>query len=113
MFGIDPDRLLLEVAAGESMLPGIQDGDILFVDATEHRFAAFGVYVLEIAGERLVKRVQPKLDGGLTLISDNRAYEAEHIPPPQAGDVHVVGRVLWICGPLRGITPSLRYFELP
>jgi len=99
---VDPDRLLLEVAVGESMLPGIQDGDILFVDATEHRFRAFGVYVLEIAGERLVKRVQPKLDGSLTLISDNQAYEAEHIPSAQADDVRVVGRVLWICGQLRG-----------
>ena len=44
------------------------------------QFRAFGVYVLEIAGERLVKRVQPKLDGSLTLISDNQAYEADHIP---------------------------------
>ena len=84
------------------MQPGIQDGDILLVDTTERRFRTFGVYVLEIAGERLVKRVQPKLDGSLTLISDNRAYEAEHIPPSQASDVQVVGRVLWICGPLRG-----------
>jgi phage repressor protein C with HTH and peptisase S24 domain len=102
VFGIEPDRLLLEIAMGESMLPGIQDGDILFVDTTERRFGAFGVYVLEIAGERLVKRVQPKLDGSLTLISDNQGYEPEHIPPAQASDVHVVGRVLWICGPLRG-----------
>ena len=102
VLGIDPDRLLLEVAVGKSMQPGIQDGDILLVDTTEHRFRSFGVYVLEIAGERLVKRVQPKLDGSLTLISDNRAYEAEHIPPSQASGVQVVGRVLWICGPLRG-----------
>ena len=84
VFGIDPDHLLMETAVGESMLPGIQDGDLLLLDATDNRFRAFGVYVLEIAGERLVKRVQPKLDGSLTLISDNAAYEAEHIPPAQA-----------------------------
>ena len=102
VFGIDPDRLLLETAVGESMLPGIQDGDLLLVDATENRFRSFGVYVLEIAGERLVKRVQPKLDGSLALISDNPAYETEHIPPAQASDVHVVGRVVWTCGPPRG-----------
>jgi phage repressor protein C with HTH and peptisase S24 domain len=101
-FGIDPDRLLLETAVGESMLPGIQDGDLLLVDATEDRFRSFGVYVLEIAGERLVKRVQPKLDGSLALISDNPVYETEYIPPAQALDVHVVGRVLWTCGPPRG-----------
>ena len=63
VFGIDPNRLLLETAVGESMVPGIQDGDLLLIDATENRFRSFGVYVLEIAGERLVKRVQPKLDG--------------------------------------------------
>ena len=102
VFGIDPDHLLLETAVGESMLPGIQDGDLLLVDATEDRFRSFGVYVLEIAGERLVKRVQPKLDGTLALISDNPVYETEYIPPAQASDVHVVGRVLWTCGPPHG-----------
>jgi phage repressor protein C with HTH and peptisase S24 domain len=100
-FGIEPERLLLETAVGESMLPGIQDGDLLLVDATENRFRSFGVYVLEIAGERLVKRVQPKLDGSITLISDNAAYETEHIPPARAADVQVVGRVIWTCGPPR------------
>jgi phage repressor protein C with HTH and peptisase S24 domain len=101
-FGIEPDHLAIETAVGESMLPNIQDGDLLLVDTTENRFRSFGVYVLEIAGERLVKRVQPKLDGSLTLISDNTTYEAEHIPPAQAGEIAVVGRVIWTCGPTRG-----------
>ncbi|MEJ0020933.1 MAG: S24 family peptidase [Acetobacteraceae bacterium] len=101
-FSIDPEHLLVETAVGESMQPSIQDGDLLLIDSTEKRIRSFGVYVLEIAGERLVKRVQPKLDGSLTLISDNTAYEAEHIPPAQAGEISVVGRVLWTCGPPRG-----------
>jgi phage repressor protein C with HTH and peptisase S24 domain len=101
-FGIEPEQLLMETAVGESMLPNIQDGDLLLVDGKENRFRSFGVYVLEIAGERLVKRVQPKLDGSLTLISDNAAYEPEHIAPAQAGQIRVIGRVLWTCGPTRG-----------
>jgi len=101
-FDIDPDHLVMETAIGESMQPSIQDGDLLLVDTTENRFRSFGVYVIEVAGERLVKRVQPKLDGSLTLISDNGAYEAEHVPPAQAGDIRVIGRVLWTCGPTRG-----------
>ena len=56
---------------GESMTPTIQNGDVLLVNTGDNRFHSFGVYVLEVAGERLVKRVQPKLDGTLTLISDN------------------------------------------
>ena len=100
--GIEPDQLLVEIALGESMQPGIQDGDLLLVDTTDNRFKSFGVYVVEISGERLVKRVQPKLDGSLSLISDNHAYEVERIPPEKAGTVHIVGRVLWTCGPTRG-----------
>lgn len=99
--GIEPEHLLIETAAGESMLPGIQNGDLLLVDSTDNRFRSFGVYVLEVRGERLVKRVQPKLDGSLTLISDNSSYEAEHIPASDAAGVRVVGRVLWTCGPAR------------
>jgi phage repressor protein C with HTH and peptisase S24 domain len=99
---IEPDRLTMETAVGESMLPTIQEGDLLLVDTTEDRARSFGVYVVEIAGERLVKRVQPKLDGSLTLISDNAAYEPEHVAPAQAGSIRVIGRVLWTCGRTRG-----------
>lgn len=102
VLGIDPDRLLVERAVGESMIPTIQNGDILLVDTADNRFRSFGVYVLEVAGERLVKRVQPKLDGTLTLISDNLAYEAEHVPAAQGSDVRAIGRVIWTCGPTRG-----------
>ena len=101
-FGVEPECVAMETAVGESMLPNIQDGDLLLVDTTENHFRSFGVYVLEIAGERLVKRVQPKLDGSLTLISDNSTYEAEHVAPARAGQIQVIGRVLWTCGPPRG-----------
>ena len=99
--GIEPDQLIVETALGESMEPTIQNGDLLLVDTTETHIHSFGVHVIEIAGERLVKRMQPRLDGSLTLISDNPAYEAEHIPPDRADTVRIVGRVLWTCGPTR------------
>lgn len=101
VFGVEPDQLAVETALGESMMPSIQDGDLLFLDTADNKFGSFGVYVLEVAGKRLVKRVQPKLDGSLTLISDNTAYEAEHIPPQQADEVRPIGRVIWTCGPTR------------
>src|SRR5579859_651956 len=101
ILGIEPDQLTVETALGESMEPSIQNGDLLLVDTTDTRFHSFGVYVIEIAGERLVKRVQPKLDGSLTLISENPAYEADHVPPGETGAVQIVGKVLWTCGPAR------------
>lgn len=99
-FGVGPEDLMLESAVGESMQPTVKDGDLLLVDTTDRRFREFGVYILEYAGQRLVKRVQRKLDDGLLLISDNTAYEAERIPPERAREVKVLGRVVWSGGRL-------------
>jgi phage repressor protein C with HTH and peptisase S24 domain len=96
--GIDPAHLGLELAVGDSMVPTIRDGDVLLVDTSDRRFAQFGIYVLKIDGERLVKRIQRRLDGSLALISDNPSYERDGLPPERAKDVEVVGRVVWSGG---------------
>jgi phage repressor protein C with HTH and peptisase S24 domain len=54
--------------------------------------------VLEINGQRLVKRVQRKHDGSLVLISDNAAYQPDIVDKSAADDVTVVGRVVWAGG---------------
>ncbi len=94
-FGRDAGDLIMEIAVGDSMEPGIRDGDALLVDTKEQTFRDFGIYVFEARGERLVKRVQRKFDGSLILISDNRVYQPESIPADLAKEVHVVGRVIW------------------
>lgn len=94
---VEPDDLLLETAVGESMFPTIGDQDLLLIDTSDRRLREFGIYVLQYQGERLVKRVQRKLDGTLVLISDNAIYEPERVPAERAGEVTVIGRVLW-CG---------------
>ncbi|MEO9189635.1 MAG: helix-turn-helix transcriptional regulator [Acetobacteraceae bacterium] len=99
-FGIEPQDLILETAVGESMAPTIGDGDMLLVDGTDRRFREFGVYVLEFAGQRLVKRVQRKLDGSLVLISDNAVYEPERVSEDRAPEVKALGRVVWSGGKL-------------
>jgi len=94
---VEPDDLLLETAVGESMNPTLADQDLLLIDTSDRKLREFGIYILEYRGERLVKRVQRKLDGSLLLISDNSIYESERIPPERAGEVAVIGRVVW-CG---------------
>jgi phage repressor protein C with HTH and peptisase S24 domain len=100
VFRVEPENLTLEIAAGESMQPTIHDGDLLLVDTTAHSLRNFGIYVLEVAGERLVKRVQRKVDGSLVLISDNAAYQPDLVPNERVGEVTVVGRVIWGGGPI-------------
>ena len=94
-FGREPGELILEIAVGESMEPGIRDGDLLLVDTTDRTFRNFGIYVIEARGERLVKRVQRKFDGSLIIISDNKVYQPESIPAELAVEVRAIGRVVW------------------
>jgi phage repressor protein C with HTH and peptisase S24 domain len=96
--GVDPENLLLELAAGDSMLPTIKDGDTLLVDTSDRAVGTFGVYVLEIDGQRLVKRVQRKHDGSLVLISDNPVYQPDVIGKAEAGSMTIIGRVVWLGG---------------
>lgn len=95
---VAPENLLLETAVGESMSPTLGDRDLLLIDTNDRKLREFGIYVLEYGGERLVKRVQRKLDGSLILISDNGIYEAERIPAERAGEMTVIGRVVWSGG---------------
>ncbi len=97
---VEPSELLLETATGESMTPTIRDGNTLLIDTTDRTFRNFGIYVLEINEQRLVKRVQRKHDGSLVLISDNSAYQPDTVERTAAENVVVVGRVVWSGGPL-------------
>jgi phage repressor protein C with HTH and peptisase S24 domain len=96
--GVEPAKLLMETAIGESMTPTIRDGNTLLIDSNDQTFRNFGIYVLEINGQRLVKRVQRKHDGSLVLISDNTAYQPDTVDKAAADSVKVVGRVVWAGG---------------
>jgi phage repressor protein C with HTH and peptisase S24 domain len=98
--GVEPSKLVLETAIGESMTPTIRDGNTLLIDTTDQTFRNFGIYVLEINEQRLVKRVQRKHDGSLVLISDNSAYQPDTVDKEAASHITVVGRVVWAGGPV-------------
>lgn len=95
VFDLDPKQVLLISAAGDSMEPGIRDGDLLLVDTRQAAFSEFGIYVFEARGERLVKRVQRKFDGTLYVISDNTVYQPEVISSELATEIRVIGKVVW------------------
>ena len=97
-FNLQSQDVQLIRAVGDSMEPGIQDGDLLLVDTTHTGFTEFGIYVFEAQGERLVKRVQRKFDGTLFVISDNTVYQPEIISEKLASEITVVGKVVWRAG---------------
>jgi phage repressor protein C with HTH and peptisase S24 domain len=97
-FNLHPTDVQLVRAVGDSMEPDIRDGDLLLIDTTQTGFTEFGIYVFEVQGERLVKRVQRKFDGTLFVISDNTIYQPEIISQALAAEITVVGKVIWRAG---------------
>ena len=75
---------------GDSMEPGLRDGDLLVVDAGRCRpDAAGGVFVIRLDGALMVKRVRCT-GAGLVARSDNPLA-----PPLPAAPIEVIGQVVW------------------
>lgn len=91
--------------SGDSMAGTLNPGDMIIVDMNRdhitNALAEGGIFVFAVRGDFKVKRLQPMLDGGLRVISDNPRYETEVIPPDLLEDVIIQGHVIWVGGPLR------------
>ncbi len=79
---------------GDSMTPTLMDGETIMIDLAVRRVDVSGIYVIEAHGDRLVKRIDRKLDSSLVIISDNKAYPAETVPPSRLADIKVIGRMV-------------------
>lgn len=94
--GLDPVALSVIAVEGDSMEPTLRDGDEILVDRTPRSLRA-GIHVIRLDDMLLVKRLEPGPAGTLRVISDNPAYPASE---RAAGEVDVVGRVVWKGGRL-------------
>lgn len=94
--GLDPARLALITAVGDSMEPAIRAGDLLLIDTGIDRFVDDAIYVVAVDGRILVKRVQTFMGGAVTIKSDNPAYVEQTLSADEADEAHVAGRVRWI-----------------
>ena len=95
--GYNPKRLALISCVGDSMQPTLSDSDLALVDLRETD-AADGLFAIGIDDTIRIKRLRTKLDGTISVISDNEKYETEHYTPEEAESVvRVIGRVVWAC----------------
>ncbi len=96
--GVSPSDLALVSADGDSMRPTIDDRDLLLVHLKESSVRDHAIYALDYGGRLVVKRLQVRRDGGVTIISDNPIYKPEELSRPEAEQLRIVGRVLWSAG---------------
>jgi phage repressor protein C with HTH and peptisase S24 domain len=93
--GLVPSSARALTVRGDSMAPTLQHGDLVLVDTAIERVDDAGIYVVGVDDRTLVKRIQPKFDGSLALISENPVYAPEEIPAGATDKLRVLGRVRW------------------
>ncbi|WP_068077135.1 S24 family peptidase [Novosphingobium lentum] len=94
--GLEPAMLSVIAVEGDSMEPTLRDGDEILVDRTPRPLRA-GIHVVRLDDVLLVKRLEVGGAGHVHIISDNPAYGRSE---RAAGDVEVIGRVVWKGGRL-------------
>ncbi len=94
--GLDPAMLSAIAVAGDSMEPTLRDGDEILIDRSP-RPVRDGIHVVRVDDAVLVKRLDTGRPGTIALLSDNPAYRLLELP---AGEVQLIGRVVWKSGRL-------------
>lgn len=93
---LDPTMLSMIQVSGDSMHPTLDDGDEILVDRSPRPLRE-GIHVVRVDEAVLVKRLDTGRPGFIALVSDNPIYARVELP---AGDVQVIGRVVWKGGRL-------------
>lgn len=93
--GCQPDKICVIQVRGDSMTPTINDADLLLLDMREISQRTEGVYVIQLDGSLLVKRISYKINGSVEVISDNARYGTQTLTEKQGKDLAFIGRVVW------------------
>ena len=91
--GLRRDSLLAIVVRGDSMEPGMHDGDTIVVNTADKTLVSGSVYVVNYEGEAVVKRMLRDA-GQWWLTSDNSDQRRYHRQLCKGAECIVIGRVI-------------------
>lgn len=89
-----PQNLKVFKASGDSMVPTIEDSDMLLIDTGRTDYNNGGIFLLTINNDWFIKRLRKRITGELDIISDNEKYPVETFQPEQNIEVFIKGRVI-------------------
>jgi phage repressor protein C with HTH and peptisase S24 domain len=94
--GVTPAESVLVKVVGDSMQPGLHDGDLALVDTAKKAIRSGQIYaVTDIDAQTLVKRIDTLGGEGLLLRSDNPDFAPIIRQGEDANRVIIHGRVVW------------------
>lgn len=91
--GVSPKDAVILPAQGDSMSPTIPNGAPMLVDTSKREVRNGFIYVFNIDGDLVVKRIERLPDGTFDLISDNRNYPTRNLSRNTVTSMMVIGRV--------------------
>lgn len=89
--GHNPEHLSLIRAEGDSMLPDIQDGDLLMVDDSIREVIPNKTFVIKQDDKYRVKKLKAEFTGEILIISNNPNYPVEVMNK----ETEIIGQVVW------------------
>lgn len=89
--GLIAEQLVALRVKGDSMVPTLDDGDLVVVNRANRQ--PDGVFVVRVGEDLRIKRVQKMMAGCLRLSSDNDHYAPEVISPDQVDGFEIIGSV--------------------
>ena len=92
---LQPNQLALVEVTGDSMEPTLENRDLILFDMGDKRLKDSMLYVLNLNGVLMVKRILTMVDGTIIVRSDNEAYEDQKIVSEKINDLRILGRVVW------------------
>ena len=93
--GLDPKSLVLITVRGDSMMGTIDHGDMVLLDVRPGQSYSDGIYIIQLSGALLCKRLHYALGGMVEVLSDNPKYAKEVLRAEELERLTVVGRVVW------------------
>lgn len=91
---IPQDKAVTMFVRGDSMDPVIKDGDMLLIDQHDTEPRDGGIYLLNLAGALMVKRIF-RLPAGWRLHSENPKYQPTDVIGDELSSLKFFGRVRW------------------
>jgi len=91
-------------ARGDSMEPTIRDGEGLIIrfDIDQPMVENGGIFVINLNGAVMIKRLQVRHDKSVAIKSDNEFYDDEKLSADEANEIlHVIAKVVFNIAPPR------------
>ncbi|MDR2487920.1 MAG: helix-turn-helix domain-containing protein [Desulfovibrio sp.] len=95
-----PESMVFMDVVGDSMEPGVQDGDMVLVDQSNTRISPEAILAVGIEDAIYLKRVET-CGNRLVLRADNAAYADMELYGDELDSFRVIGKVVWLCRDLR------------